>query len=463
MKQQNLIKAGAALATGVLCIGFFAQASNVFVRKAKRVHPVSGLTILTPGADQNATLLFNGWKISPVGHQIPTGDMLLGGSLSPDGKLFAVCNSGWSSHALHIFDIEKETEIANISLGRSWSGIVWAQDGKSIYISGGISNSTNDVYHIAQNESGTWTRVKGFKLSGNDIKNTCIAGLALSANDKRLFVLNNSDGFLYVLNTETGDTTLRLNVGDHPGAARLSSDGKLLYVANWGASEVVALDVSNPDTPIYRARYKTGEHPNDIALAKDGRIFVSCGNADAVSVLDTRTGSTIETIKTSLTPRSPGGTTPDSIAITPDGKTIYVANADNNDVEAIDVSKAGSSRPLGFIPTGWYPTTVAVSPDGKKLLIGSGKGVGSHPNLAKTPINQNFVGGFEYIGHQLNGSISFLPIPNALQLAKFSRQVIANSPYRDSQLEHVSSRVKTVIPTSVGAPCPIKYVLDRSP
>ncbi len=444
---------------GILFIGYFAHASNAILHRSRIMHPISGISISTPGTDQNATMLFNGWKISPVGHQLPTGDMLLGGQISPDGKLYAVVNSGWSSNALHIFDIEKEAEIATVSLGRSWSGIAWAKDGKSIYVSGGISNTTNDIYRIDQNEGGSWVRGKGLKLNGNEIKNTCIAGLVLSADNKRLFAFNNSDGYMYVLNTESGDTTVRLNVGDHPGAARLTADGKTLYIANWGGSEVAALDVSNPDTPIYRTRYKTGEHPNDLVLAPDGRIFVTCGNSDSISVLDTHTGSTIETIKTTLTPKSPGGTTPDAVALTPNGKMLCAANADNNNVELIDVRIPGNSRPLGFIPTGWYPTTVVVSPDGKKLLIGSGKGIGSKPNPAKIPINQNFVGGFEYIGHQLNGSVSFLPIPDASQLAKYSKMVNANSPYRDSQLEHISSSVNSVIPKNVGYACPIKYVL----
>ncbi len=459
MISQRRWKTAVVTLSAVICFGFIANASNLFVRRAKTVHPVSGAAMTAPGAEKESTLLFNGWKISPVGHQLPTGDMLLGGQFSPDGKLYAVCNSGWGSHALHIFDVDKEAEVAKIALGRSWSGIAWSKDGKSIYISGGISNTINDVYHIQQNESGTWERVKGLKISGSDRQKTCIAGVALSADNSRLFVLNNSDNYMYVLNMVTGDTTVRLNVGDHPGAIQLSADGKTLYVANWGGSEVVALDVNNPDTPLYRTRFTTGEHPNALALAKDGRMFVSCGNSDSVSVLDTRTGRTIETIKTTLTPRSPGGTTPDSVAVSPDGMTLFVANADNNDVEQIDVSVPGSSRPLGFIPTGWYTTTVAVSADGKKLLIGSGKGIGSHPNPAATPINQNFVGGFPYIASQLNGSISFLPIPDSNQLAKFSKMVAANSPYRDSQMERTASKVKTVIPTTVGAPCPIKYVL----
>ena len=40
-------------------------------------------------------------------------------------------------------------------------------------------------------------------------------------------------------------------------------------------------------------------------------------------------------------PSSPEGSTPDAVAVAPDGKTLYVANADNNDVMVVDISATG--------------------------------------------------------------------------------------------------------------------------
>src|SRR4029453_3353031 len=102
-----------------------------------------------------------------------------------------------------------------------------------------------------------------------------------------------------------------------------------------------------------------------------------------VSVIDTRRGIVTETIHTALFPRSPEGSTPDALAISPDGKTLFVANADNNCVAVIDIAERDRSQVKGFIPTGWYPTAVAVTPDGKNLLVGVGKGNQSKPNPFK--------------------------------------------------------------------------------
>ena len=100
-------------------------------------------------------------------------------------------------------------------------------------------------------------------------------------------------------------------------------------------------------------------------------------------MIDTRRGIVTETIQTALFPRAPEGSTPDALAVAPDGKTLFVANADNNNVAVIDIATPNRSQVKGFIPTGWYPTAVAVSPDGKQLLIGVGKG--SKPRRTRRP------------------------------------------------------------------------------
>ena len=443
----------------IAALGLGAAGLAPMVRRAHGVHPKSGLPLTVPGKDGTGTLLFNGWKITPAGRHLPTGDMLLGGAFSPDGKTYAITNSGWSAHALHLVDVASENEVGKIDLGRSWNGIAWSPDGRRLYVAGGISNTTNDIYRIEKGDDGEWKRVAGFKLTGNDPNTTCIAGLALSANGKALFALNNSDNNLYVLEAETGTHLAKVPVGDHPGACRLSKDGRWLFVTNWGGAEVVAVSVDTPESARVVHRLKTDEHPNDLTLSGDGRLFVSCGNADAVNVFDIGEMKPLETVKTSLSPKAALGSTPNALALTPDDKTLYVANADNNSVCVIDVSKRARSRVRGFIPTGWYPTAVAVSPDGKKVLIGSGKGVGSRPNPAPSPINPIVPTGFEYIGRQLNGLLSFLDAPSDADLARYTRQVYANIPYNDTQLREARSDRKTAIPTRVGQSSPIKYVL----
>lgn len=436
-------------------------------RFGNAVHPVTAQPILVPGKDGDSTVLHNGWRIQPVGHAVATGDMLLGGAVSPDGKSFAIANAGYGAHALHLFDLATEKETATVPLAKAWNGIAWAHDGSRLYVSGGVNNSMSDIYTVVKQDDG-WKTAKGFRLEGRKPAATCVAGLALSSDGSLLYALNVSDDNLYVVETATGATKARLAVGDHPVQCRLTPDGRTLFVADWGGKEVAVVDMTDPLKPAVAAHIPTEDHPNDLVLATDGRLFVSCGNADAVTVLDSQQRTPLETIKVALTPNAPLGSTPNALALTPDNKTLYVANADNNAVCVVDVSSVGHSRVRGFVPTGWFPTAVAVSPDGKKLLIGSGKGSGTKPNLLTGTPRPDAPSGFRHIGNQLNGTVSFVATPNAAALAKYTKQVLTLSPYRDQQLTdaRVSEQgrgagqaVPSVIPTRVGAPSPIKYVL----
>jgi DNA-binding beta-propeller fold protein YncE len=112
--------------------------------------------------------------------------------------------------------------------------------------------------------------------------------------------------------------------GGRPYDVVLSHNGALLYVSDWAGRAVLAV---RPEDLHVISRIAVGEHPNQLALApKDDRLFVACASTNNVSVIDTKRGIVSETIYTPLFPRSPEGSTPDALAIAPDGKTLYVAN-----------------------------------------------------------------------------------------------------------------------------------------
>ena len=80
-------------------------------------HPASGKEMTVPGQNGPNALLVSGWKTTPAGRQFASGDMILSGQVSPDGKLFAFTNTGYTHHALHIIDLATEKEIATL---RTW-------------------------------------------------------------------------------------------------------------------------------------------------------------------------------------------------------------------------------------------------------------------------------------------------------------------------------------------------------
>ena len=222
-------------------------------------------------------------------------------------------------------------------------------------------------------------------------------------------------------------------------------------------------------------------------LSKDGRrLFVANANRNTVSVLDTTAdGRTLETLLAELQPGAAPGNTPNSLALSPDGAHLFVANANINTVAVFDVTTPGKSRSLGFIPVGWYPTSVRVSHDGKTLYVVNGKGETSRPNpqgpapgiKGRPSVNQ-------YIGELLNGTVSVIPLPAGekldAQLKEWTARAYTCSPTAERKLSPdviagISPRQQADVPPSVymskgphwrnpippqeGYPTPIKYVL----
>jgi DNA-binding beta-propeller fold protein YncE len=424
-------------------------------------HPANGQEITVPGQNGPNALLVSGWKTTPAGRHLPSGDMILSGQVSPDGKLFAFTNTGYTHHALHLVDLSTEKEVATFQMEQAWSGLAFSPKGDRIYVSNGAGYKGSDIQIFDRWDNAGWKEARvGYSLYGSVKERTAVSWLGTSRDGTLLYALNNSDEHLYILETHGGRAIARLQVGDHPMAAELSKDGRTLYVANLGSANVAIVDVSEPSRPSVAATLPTDPHPNDIALTSDGRLFVSCGNSNSVIAFDLKSRQRLEVIDTALAPKAPAGSTPNSLALSPDGDELYVATADNNAVAVIDIEERGKSRPLGFLPTGWYPTFVTTTADGKRVIIGSSKGNGTGPNAIKRPIDPIAPAvSFQHHGNQLNGLLSFIDTPDAARLSTYTKQVYDNSRYRDALLESSGASATTVIPAKVGEGSPIKHVL----
>ena len=389
------------------------------------------------------TLLPNGWRVTPAGRAIPLpGDLPLGMALTPDGRSLLVSTAGFHDHSVSVIDLAGEKLSQSVNVGRDWNGLS-VDAGANVYVSGGGTLSakflsqaathpefknrlealTVPVIRLAYN-AGRLTPQDGLDVPGLTGDRRYVAGLA-AGPDGSLYVANLGSDTVYKLGGVPKTVQASVPVGRRPYAVTLSPDGQTLAVANWADASVSLLD---PGPLTERARVPVGRRPNALAWGKDGRLFVADSGDNAVSVI---AGATLrETIKTSLDPRAPVGSTPDALVVSPDGRRLYVANADNNDVAVVDISRAQESRVLGFIPTGWYPSALAVSPDGRRLFIGTGKGLRFRPNA--TPgtriTSPNSVDGFDYIGNCLSGTVSVVDVPSAAHLAAYTRQVRANVP-----------------------------------
>jgi YVTN family beta-propeller protein len=430
------------------------------VQRSRMKHPHSGAEITIPGRDGAGVLLPDGWRVTPAGRQLETGDMILSAAVSPDGTTLAFTNSGYTRHQLHVVDLATEKEVATFPFERAWAGLAWSPNGKKLLVSAGQGNPTADIYTFSRWDDGTVSQGRGVQLGGGAVKaEVAVSSIAVSPDGEAVYAVNDLDGYLYVLDGRNGETVSRVKLGDHPYAGKLSRDGKRLYVTVLGAAEVVAVDLTDRAQPKVVEHLPAEPHPNDLVITADDRLFVSCGNTNHVVAIDLKTKNKMEAINVAPSPKAPVGSTPNSLALSPDGRELYVADADNNSVAVVSIANRGQSKVSGFIPTGWYPTAVAATPDGKHILIGSGKGLGTGPNHVSRPISKEAAGNFVHHGNNLTGLLSFVDTPSSAKLSEYTKQVIENSPYRDELLLKSGFKGNNVIPAEAGKRSPIEHVL----
>ena len=430
---------------------------------------------LLPGTN----LLFNGWGVTPAGSHVPVSDMPLKLVTAPDQKaVIAVC-AGYNNVGLHIISLAEPHKAQFIPLKEVFNGLVFARDGKRFYVSGG----DKAVIYVFKYANGAAELEKEVEPNKEGLLEF-LAGLAIHPATGVIYVCNEANHEVWALNPTTLKLDKAISVGQHPHSCMIGGDGRHLYVSNWGSRSVSVIDLK------YHRRLRditVGIRPTDMALAPDGRLFVACAGDNTVHVITTakleKPGAepsparrlwegTREIISTSLYAQSPEGSTPGAVTVSPDGKTLFVANADNNNVMVVDISGAlledaakrneKISLVNGFIPVGWYPTAVAVTPDNRFLLVGNGKGLASRaswPPQSATP-NKGHTGiAYDHTGRTLQGFVSFIPRPDTQQMAAYTEQVRRNSPYHPEQMTRAPLPGESVIPAKVGDPCPIKYVI----
>jgi len=272
--------------------------------------------------------------------------------------------------------------------------------------------------------------------------------------------------------TKRADVLLERIIADapHPWTCVLDEPRGRLYVSLWAQAAVAVIDTREWKIV---GRVEVEEHPNEMLLAPDGRrLFVANANHNSVSVIDLSQepgqqlapAKVTETLVATLTPDAAPGNTPNSLAISADGSRLYVSNANINALSVWDIHEPGSSRSLGFIPVGWYPTCVRLTADGRRLVVANGKGIisDSNRNGPRPGFNPDAPTP-DYIGGLFDGTVSFIDLPQgdkaAAQLATWTERAFACKPPAAGDVFTREELEGSPIPLTPGTKSPITHVI----
>jgi YVTN family beta-propeller protein len=305
-----------------------------------------------------------------------------GTNTAPQKEWAYVTNS--SSESVTIIDTKTKKEVATIPVGESPDAIAVTSDGKKAYVlNKGLENSISVI--DTQSKKVTATIPIDIRITYT---------LAITPDEKYVYVTGH--GTVSIIDIEKEEVVKRLYMGDFNYAVTMTPDGKQAYVSSEG--NVSVIDIATQEVLRTISMGYDGL-PKDIDFTLDGkRAYVAIGQD--ILVIDTEKEEVINTIivkrgifdpyEVIISPNgnqiylagSSSGTTPDQIlvidtkthsitktiyaksaplgmAITSDGKELYITHCDHDDVSVLDTQ---TYKVRHSISVGRYPRQIIIAP-----------------------------------------------------------------------------------------------------
>lgn len=198
----------------------------------------------------------------------------------------------------------------------------------------------------------------------------------------RVLVTNERSGTLSVIDGKTYRVLATVPLGKRPRGLKASPDGKLLYVAlsgspiagpgvdertlppaDKGADGIGVVDLAS----LKLLRVLRGvSDPEQLAVSVDGkRLFVASEDTGRGIVLDAATGKVLASV--------PVGGEPEGVTLSPDGRFVYMSSEEDHQIAVIDTA---STKVVTTFNVGQRPRFTEFSDDGTMAYV-SGENDGS--------------------------------------------------------------------------------------
>jgi YVTN family beta-propeller protein len=185
---------------------------------------------------------------------------------------------------------------------------------------------------------------------------------AVTPDGKLAYVTSTGKKVVSVVDLSTNTVVAEIPIAAGPPVyVAFTPDGSRAYVsvhdeASKTGNDVVVVDT---ETRTVTATIPAESYPYALAVSPNGRqVYVPNHDADLISVIDTATDAVVNKITVKPNPHS--------VAFSVDGRRAYVANHASNLVTVLD-TKNGAM--LAEIPVGRSPHSVAMSPDSSRVYV----------------------------------------------------------------------------------------------
>jgi len=433
--------------------------------------------------------------IDPAGTVIRFGNPTLENhsldcALLPGGKVLAVEDR----YGLALIDVQEKKLLTHLDYEGSYKGLMSTYSGikvlevdNRVHIFWGATNPSTKTSFVLDV---VWDGKKAVISSAIPFKGIAPSPMALP-NDIAI-VNEGGEYYLYVvLNGNSRLSKIRLsdkkeiwNAETGMAPFGIAIVGNKAYVSNWagplptdagketagipygavyidprtGATARGTVSVIDVQSGKTTSEIEVGLHPNAIIGSGDGRfVYVANGNSDDVSVISTGTDKVVETLSVRLRGEENAyiGDSPIALAIDRSGSRLYVSNGMDNAVAVIKLGEMSSgtgkgvSVVVGFIPTEAYPAGLVLTDD--MLYVANLEGEG-----AREATKKNFT------IHQQAATISMIALPDKATLKGYTARVEAsNMLFRTKLTQRLPRKgiAPKPVPERIGEPSVFKHVV----
>jgi YVTN family beta-propeller protein len=282
---------------------------------------------------------------------------------TPDGR-FIICAllEGNGADVLDAATLRKVTALSppeKYAVKRGFVEIAFAPARGEVW----ISQMTTGLLHVF--------RLSDWEYTGSvPTRGAWTKVILISPDENTVYASNWISEDISVIDARTRKVTAKIGVGGIPRGMVLSADGAFLYVCIYEHGQIVKIDTAGNEVA-KTLTYGWGAMRHIVRHPEDGTLYVSDMARARVLVIDGATDK--------KTAEIPVGVNPNTIALTPDGRYLFVSCRGENNPK--DYTKKGpefgkvyciDTRTNTVVDWTWggnQPTGLCVSPDGKAVVF----------------------------------------------------------------------------------------------
>jgi YVTN family beta-propeller protein len=262
--------------------------------------------------------------------------------------------------AVDIIDAATNTVVLQVKEIEAPHGVAFSPDGSRAYIS-------------CEAENTLWaTDTKTGKLLGKASLSGHPNNIAISKDGQQVFVgIVAAPGAVEVVDTASLKSIKSVAVKGGVHNTYVTPDGKFVVAGSVVGKILTVIDAQSLQ-PVWELLFESGVRPMAFEAGNDGstsRIFVQLSGLHGFAVVNFKTHEVVARIRLPDEPlggTAQAGAPSHGIAVSPDGKTLWVNSSIANAVFAYSLPDL---KVLGYVRTGEVPDWLTFTPDGTRLYV----------------------------------------------------------------------------------------------